>query len=452
MYAIVDIETWVWKIAEIAVVVHDGEHVLDTFQTLINPDCEIPSFITGLTGIDQEMGQDAPFFEEVAGEIFELLKDKVFVAHNVNFDFNFIKSEFSRVGITFDRPKLCTIRLSRKLIPDLPSYSLGSICEYLDIHIHDRHRAFGDAEATAVLFGILVNRDEDGVISQAMKRNSGESFLPPHISKEQFMELPTSVGVYYFHDEHGKVIYVGKALDIRNRFKGHFSGTGKGNQAMKTAIHHVSYTLTGSEFLALLVEALEIKKHWPKFNRALKVKAGAWGLYQYQDGMGYIRFQVAKVNKINKPLLTFRTHHDAWAYLLKNLEHFKLCPKLCGVQKTPGACYDFDSGFCDGACAGEEEPSSYNDKVLDWLGQIPKENQRILIKEKGRNPDEEAAIYFDQGILKAYGFIDRRQDFHSDEEVISSLTPVKPVSETAVILEQYMGKNWLKKIKLLEFK
>ncbi|WP_353959652.1 exonuclease domain-containing protein [Echinicola jeungdonensis] len=423
MYAIVDIETTGGygrrhRITEIAVVVHDGKQVLDTYQTLLNPDCEIPAFITGLTGIDNEMVQGAPFFEEIGEELYELLKDKVFVAHNVNFDFNFIKSEFSRVGINFERPKLCTIRLSRKLIPGLPSYSLGSICEYMDIEIHDRHRAFGDAEATAILFGILVHRDDQGVIAQAMKRNSGESFLPPHISREQFLELPTSVGVYYFHDEHGKVIYVGKALNIRNRFKGHFSGAGKGKQAMKSAIHHVSYTLTGSEFLALLVEALEIKKHWPRFNRALKVKAGAWGLYQYQDGKGYMRFQVSKINKFKKPLITFRTHHDAWSYLLKKVEEFKLCPKLCGIQKTPGACYDFESGFCDGACAEKEDSSSYNDKVLDWLGQIPLENQRMLIKEKGRNPEEEAAIYFDQGILKAYGFLDLKQEFQSDEEVV----------------------------------
>ncbi|MBD8487387.1 GIY-YIG nuclease family protein [Echinicola sp. CAU 1574] len=455
MYAIVDIETTGGygkrhRITEVAALVHDGEKVLESFQTLVNPDCEIPGYITGLTGIDQKMVEDAPFFEDIAEVLYEFLKDKVFVAHNVNFDYQFIKSEFERVGMGFDVPKLCTVRLSRKIFPGLRSYSLGSICEHKAISIKARHRAFGDAEATAELFGMLVAADDDGVVQALLKRNSGEAFLPPNITKEQFLELPEDIGVYYFHDSNGKVIYVGKALNIRSRFKGHFSGARKGKQAMKTAIHSISFQLTGSEFLALLVEALEIKKHWPKYNRAQKVKEANWGLYRYQDGAGYERFQVAKVNRFSKAVLTFRSHHEAWSYLLGKVEQYRLCAKLCGIQKTKGACYDYQAGACDGPCCGNEDAATYNEKVKRWMDNIQRERARLLIREKGRTKEEHAAIYFEDGILQAYGFIEASLEVDSDEEVLGYLDRVKPVSDTTPILEQYLSKKLSKTIKVLD--
>ncbi|GAB3663943.1 exonuclease domain-containing protein [Echinicola sediminis] len=454
IYAVVDIETTGGygkrhRITEIAALLHDGEKVLNSYQTLVNPECEIPGYITGLTGIDQQMVADAPVFEEIAEELFEFLEGKIFVAHNVNFDYQFIKAEFERIGMEFELPKLCTVRLSRKIFPGLRSYSLGSICEHKSINIKARHRAFGDAEATAELFGMLMEADQEGIVPALLKRNSGEAFLPPNITKEQFLALPSSIGVYYFHDANGKVIYVGKALNIKSRFKGHFSGVGKGKQAMKSEIYSVSYQLTGSEFLALLVEALEIKRHWPKFNRAQKVKGTAWGLYRYQDGAGYERFQVAKINRGTKPLLAFNSHHEAWSYLLDKIERFRLCPKLCGVQKVATACYDHQVGACDGACCGKESPERYNAKVADWMEQIQKERSRLLIREKGRDESEQAAILFEQGILKAYGFIDKEFGFGSDEEVLANLEAVKPVSDTTYILEHYLSKNLVKKVKVL---
>ncbi|AGA78806.1 exonuclease domain-containing protein [Echinicola vietnamensis] len=454
IYAIVDIETTGGygkrhRITEVAAVAHNGSQILDSFQTLINPDCEIPGFITGLTGIDQSMVEGAPYFEDIADELYAFLEDKIFVAHNVNFDYQFIRSEFERIGKSFDRPKLCTVRLSRKIFPGLRSYSLGRICEHKNIEIKSRHRAFGDAEATAELFTKLLLADQEGIVEQLLKRNSGEAFLPPNITKEQFLSLPESIGVYYFHDANGKVIYVGKALNIRHRFKGHFSGAGKGKQGMKSAIYDVSFQLTGSEFLALLVEALEIKQHWPKYNRAQKAKNAPWGIYRYQDGQGFERFQVAKINRFTKPLLAFHSHHEAWSYLLEKIEKHQLCAKLCGVQKSASACFDHQAGACLGACCGEEEPSSYNTRVEDWLQEIQREKSRLLIREKGRHPNEQAAIYFEDGVLKAYGFIDSEAEFDTDEAVIDQLEMVKPVGDTSSILAQYLSKNLMKKVVVL---
>jgi DNA polymerase-3 subunit epsilon len=446
MYAVVDIETTggfsaSHRVTEVAVMIHDGIQVIEEYHSLVNPGRTIPGFITGLTGINEEMVKRAPAFSEIADELHALLAGKVFVAHNVNFDYTFLKEEFRRVGMEFNRPKLCTVRLSRQICPGLRSYSLGRICEHVGVAISDRHRAFGDAAATAQLWTYLLAQDKAEWISKALRRNSGEAFLPPQISVETYLSLPEEAGVYYFHDLHGQVIYVGKAVNIRKRFKGHFTGGSKSNQSMKSEVASVSFERTGSEFLALLLEALEIKRLWPKYNRAQKVKAATWGIYQYEDSRGYPRLQIAKIQRLHEPLFSFSSHAEAWAFLQGKIRDYRLCPKLCGVQRTSGACYDFQEQTCAGACCGKESLESYSNKVSGLIRSMGETPSRMLIKEKGREKGEEAAILFDRGLLSAYGFIDNTIPCGNVEEVLSCLTRVKSVPETQAILEAYLAKS-----------
>lgn len=444
MYAIVDIETTGGftpenRIIEIAVVIHDGHDITSQYQTLLNPQRPIPGFITGLTGIDGHMLEDAPVFEEIAEELFDFLQGKIFVAHNVNFDVNFVKEAFARVGISYNPPLLCTVRLSRKIFPGYRSYSLGTLCGQRNISIAERHRAMGDAYATAILFGQLIQEDVQGIISTSLKNRKKEVALPPHITQEQCAALPEAPGVYYFHDQHGKVIYVGKAINIKSRFKSHFSG--KGKIAMKTEIHDVSFELTGNEFLALLLETLEIKKYWPKYNRSLKVKATSWGLFTYEDQQGYPRFTISKVNGQQKPILTFTSHAEAWYFLLDVVKIHQLCPKLCGIQKSPAACFDFEAGTCLGACCGKEPADSYADRVEKMVGEIQLSGSTILIKEKGRESEEEAALLFENGLLAAFGFVDRSTHLRRTEDILPLLQAVKPVLETTYLLRSYLEKG-----------
>src|SRR4051812_5054241 len=214
-YAIVDIETTGGHasangITEVAIYVHDGTQVVETYQTLINPGQPIPYYISGLTGITDAMVKDAPQFWEVADRIYDLLKDNIFIAHNVNFDYSFLKSELANCGFDLTTNKLCTVRLSRKIFPGLDSYGLGKICGYLDIKIENRHRADGDAAATVTLFEKLLANDKENLITKALKRNSKEQALPPNVPREHFERLPDLPGIYYFHDQKGKVVYVGK--------------------------------------------------------------------------------------------------------------------------------------------------------------------------------------------------------------------------------------------------
>ena len=220
-YAIIDVETTGMgiqgnKITEIAIIIHDGTKIIDQYDSLVNPECTIPMTISRLTGIYDYMVSDAPKFYEVAKKVIEITKDCIFVAHNVNFDYNVIHKEFSDLGFPFKRKKLCTVRLSRKLIPGLPSYSLGKLCSSVGIRINDRHRAKGDADATTILFEKLLRLDADNkVFDSFLKPNSREATLPPGLAKEIFEKLPERTGVYYFRNEKEHIIYVGKALNIK---------------------------------------------------------------------------------------------------------------------------------------------------------------------------------------------------------------------------------------------
>ena len=287
MYAIVDIETTGGyaenhRITEVAIYHHDGIQITDTYHTLVNPGRNIPYYITGLTGISTEMVLDAPTFQEVAEEIFLRLDGKIFVAHNAHFDYSFLKKELEQSGYNWQSKKLCTVRLSRKIIPGLRSYSLGSLAESLGIEIVNRHRAGGDAAATVKVFDQLLRRDHDGFIVKTLKRNSGETILPPNLPKEEFDRLPALPGVYYFQNARGHVIYVGKALNIKKRIAGHFTGDARewSRSKIRNEIHHINYELTGNELIALILESQEIRRLWPKYNQAQKFKTEEWGIFE----------------------------------------------------------------------------------------------------------------------------------------------------------------------------
>jgi DNA polymerase-3 subunit epsilon len=208
--------------------------------------------VQALTGITDEMVAGAPFFEEVAPFIHEWLKDCVFVAHNVNFDYSFLKHQLEACGLQLDCKKLCTIRLSRKIFPGIPSYSLGNLCQHLGISVENRHRAGGDADATVRLFETILQAGGLETIREMIKGRNREQYLPVNLPAEQVQQLPLSPGVYYFHDQKGKVIYVGKAKSLRHRVISHFSNNKPGRQKQEFLrnIYSISHEVTGTELMA----------------------------------------------------------------------------------------------------------------------------------------------------------------------------------------------------------
>jgi DNA polymerase-3 subunit epsilon len=428
MYAIVDIETTGGHasangITEVAICIHDGMQVTHRYQTLVNPGRDIPVYIRALTGISNEMVAVAPPFKQVAHEIYQLLHDKIFIAHNVNFDYSFLRYHLAASGYELNCNKLCTVRLGRKILPGLPSYSLGKLCHHLGINNDSRHRAGGDAEATSELFGLLLRSDTNKHIQAALKHNSKEQNLPPNLPKSTIENLPLMPGVYYFHDQKGKVIYVGKAVNIKKRVCSHFSGNNPNLQRQEFLknIHHISHQECSTELMALALEAVEIKRLWPKYNRSLKRFEHTFGLYTFEDQRGYLRLVVDKHRKYAHAVHTCRSLLEGYSLLNLLIEEFGLCPKLCFIQKNNGPCTGVNRDQC--ACNGLEEPDAYNDKVNVAISSLKIQLPTFALRDKGRNYDEHSCMLIEQGRFYGMGYISRDLKINSFESLKSHLSP-----------------------------
>ncbi|HRI22352.1 MAG TPA: exonuclease domain-containing protein, partial [Panacibacter sp.] len=312
MYAIVDIETSGSHpaengITEIAIVLYDGEKVEGRYETLINPGYRIPSFVVQLTGITNEMTAEAPSFSEVAHKIFNLLSNRIFIAHNVNFDYSFIKHHLRSAGYEWMPKKLCTLKLSRKAFPGFPKYGLGHICRAMDIPVENRHRAGGDANATTILFEKILQAGGDKLIKEFLKKENREQILPPNLPNEQVNNLPYVPGVYYFKDAKDKVIYVGKAKSLKQRVVSHFTGlnTGRKRQEFLRNIYSISYQECPTEFTACILESIEIKRLWPKYNISQKTFEQLYGIYTFEDSRGFKRLAIDKKRKYFEPVVSF---------------------------------------------------------------------------------------------------------------------------------------------------
>ena len=428
MYAIVDIETTGGHasangITEIAICIHDGKKVVKRFETLVNPQREIPIYISALTGITNEMVKDAPPFGDVAADIYHLIHGKIFVAHNVNFDFSFVRYHLAAAGYDLQTNKLCTVRLGRKILPGLPSYSLGRLCKHLGIDNQSRHRAMGDAEATAELFTLLLNSDTDNHIKQSLKQGSKDQVLPPNLSKKDIDQLPYTPGVYYFHDQKGKVIYVGKAKNLKKRVSSHFTGNNPGFQRQEFLrnIHQISHQVCGTELIAFVLEAIEIKRLWPKYNRSLKRFENAFCLYAFEDQRGYVRLAVDKYRKYSDPIYTCNSLLDGYNLLNKLIDAFDLCPKLCFIQKNNELCTSAAGSTC--ACEGVEAPETYNEKVNNAIDQLKQALPTYAIRDEGRTGDEHSCILVEKGQFYGMGYISHYFDADNVQQLKSYLTP-----------------------------
>lgn len=407
LYAIVDIETTGGHasangITEVAIYVHDGTRVTDSYQTLINPGQDIPYYITGLTGISNAMVKDAPEFWEVADRIYDMLYGKVFIAHNVNFDYSFLKSSLANCGYDLTSNKLCTVRLARKIFPGLDSYGLGKICGYLDIKIENRHRADGDAAATVRLFELLLANDKEQLISKALKRNSKEQALPPNVPREHFERLPDLPGIYYFHDQGGKVVYVGKAKRIRKRVSSHFSNnsTSRQKQDFMRSIFSITYELCGNELMALLLESHEIKRLWPRFNRSQKVYEPRFGIIAYQDQRGVSRMGIEKLKKGAAALAFFNNITECLSYLKALAEEYELCPRLMSIATHEDTC---ESDKCPCRSADRRHIASYNKRTTTAITAISEQESFVIIDE-GRTSEESAFIVVEKGHFAGMGY------------------------------------------------
>lgn len=448
MYSILDIETTgnhagYHHITEIAILNFDGEKVTERYSTLVRPDTDIPFFISRLTGITNQMVEQAPAFDVIAQEVDDFTRNRILVAHNAHFDYTFLKQAFQRSGYSFQRKTLCTLRLSRKIIPGLKSYALDNLCRILSISSKPVHRAESDAVAALELFRYLQSNDRESVIEGVQKKKTAEFNLPPNLRKEAVMQLPEAAGVYYFIDSHGKILYVGKAKNLKQRVQSHFSGISstRSSTALMNRIHQVHYHLCGNELIAMLMESAEIKKHFPPFNAAQKITQGNYGIYCYEDGKGYQRLGIKKIKATDHPFASFPSLESARSYLSEKKRDYKLCAKLCGLQRALLHCHDHAAGICDGACCGKVSTVVYNTRVEAALQATKAESKSFVLTGAGRSADECSVIVMEDGKYLGFGFLKTEPaaiDFATAKDAIDHY---KDNREVQGIIRTWMSKN-----------
>jgi DNA polymerase-3 subunit epsilon len=453
MYAIIDIETTggnpkTDKITEIAVLVHDGQQIIREYATLVNPECRIPYHISALTGITNEMVAHSPRFFEIARELVELTRDAIFVAHNVAFDYSFIRSEFLRLGYEYKRDQLCTVRLSRKIIPGHSSYSLGKLCDDLRISINGRHRAMGDAAATAVLFEHLLETEANSHTNYIGNSTRLLTDHHPLLDPCKVKGLPEEPGVYYLYNQDAELIYIGKSRNIKSRVVSHFSNhaTGKAMR-MSAQIADIGCECTGSELIALLKESFEIKKHKPLFNRRQRSSLFRYELCSYTDNKGYLRFSLEKsTDQENTPLVCFTTKAEARAFLMKIIDNYELCQKLCGLYPTNGNCFHYEIGACKGACIGKESPEKYNQRAMKVITGYDFGIRNLLIIDAGRNNDEKSVIKIENGKYIGFGYFAPFYGESNSELLHDCVNSYPDNREIQQIIKQYLRNNKVDKI------
>jgi DNA polymerase-3 subunit epsilon len=454
MYAIVDIETTGGYAArngiiEISVKVFDGKSIVEQFETLVNPEQQIPRYIQVFTGIDNEMVQHAPRFEDIARDLYYLLNDKIFVAHNVNFDYSFIKHSLEAYGYTLNAKKLCTVRLSRQVFPGLQSYSLGNLCRSLDIKLLNRHRAGGDAAATAILFQKIFQLNFNA-IEISLKKTSKEQTLPPNVPKEHFTNLPYGPGVYYFHDSKGKVIYVGKAKNIKSRVNSHFCNNAAKRQKQNFVRHvfAISFQSTATELMAAILESTEIKRLWPQFNFSQKGPEDTYGIFMYEDQNGYMRLAIEKKRRNSNPVYTFHYKVDAHGVLKKLLKDFALCPKLCFIQTDNEKCEGMLEHYCLGACEKTEQPFIYNERVLNAVACLTKRPSYVVL-DKGLTNEDLSCIMVLKGSFFGMGYLPKNFDDITEQSIAPYIKPYKENSFIKTLLGSFINK-YPKGVRVLE--
>lgn len=451
MYAILDIETTGGQfneegITEIAIYKFDGHEIVDQFISLINPQIPIQPFVVKLTGINDAMLRAAPKFFEVAKRIIEITQDCIIVAHNADFDYRILRTEFRRLGYNFEAKTLCTVELAKVLIPGQLSYSLGKLVRALGIPVADRHRASGDAKATVKLFKLLLDKDLEKVILKELVKTEIVKGIHPKLM-DIIDSLPSKTGIYYIHNENGDLIYIGKSLNIKKRINQHFTGLTTKCKKIQAAVFSVTYDETGSELIALLKESEEIKINKPILNRAQRKSIFQWALYQDIDKNGYLNLKLQKADGRKKEITSFTTLQEGKNALFRITSYYKLCQKLTGLYDAKNDCFQYKIKECDGACIGKVSANEYNKRVQEFIDKNNFENQNMILIDRGRTINERSAVLIENGIYKGYAFYDLNYQINTIEILRTIIIPMQNNRDTRNIIQSHIRKSKSLKIK-----
>ncbi len=400
------------RILEVGMLRVESGKIVDTFSSLVNPHTYIPPEIERLTGISQKDVQNAPTFDSLAKDIYAFIKDAIFVAHNVRFDYGFLKSEFARSEITFTARHFCTVRLSRLLYPRFKRHNLDSIIERFGFLCENRHRALDDAKIIQQFYerakATITSDIFERAVSVALKKPS----LPLQLKAEVLDSLPEQPGVYIMYGSGGAPLYVGKSISIKERVLSHFASDIRSASEMKIAqqIESIETITTPGELGALILESSMIKKMLPLYNKKLRIKRELTAIRRKKNKDGYETISLDPVERIHpddiyneseeRIIGVCNSKRQAKALLAGIAKEFLLCEKLLQLESTNAACFSYRLGLCHGACVKAESSLKYNMRFVEAFSSIQIKpwpfKGPIVIEEKNEQVGETQFFYIDK--------------------------------------------------------
>ena len=425
MYAVLDIESTGGKyneegIMEIAIHRFDGEKVVDQFISLINPEREIQPFVSNLTGINNKMLRSAPKFHEVAKRIVEITEGAVIVAHNAQFDYRILRTEFRRLGYNFQRKSICTVDLSKKLLPDAESHSLGKLVRSLGIPVSDRHRANGDALATLKLFKLLLAKDtEKQIITEVIRAETLGELTERQLDIVE--SLPAETGIYYMHNKEGDIIFLAKTKNIKKRVNQHFTNEGRLARNLQKETKKVSFERTGSELAAIIKETAELEKNIPKYNKKNSIPKFHYGVFIKENDAGEYVLSPEKANGQARRLTSFNSLKSSINFVNKLKEEH----------------------------ANEEQDGTWQPA---FIAEIEKkyslQKRTVVLLDRGREIGEKCVLYVKEGQFQGFGYANLNHQINNIPILESIITPVNGKQPTTQILESYLRQHRIKIVEL----
>ena len=453
-FAIIDIETTGGrasydKITEFAAIIIQDQQIIQSYSTLIDPERSVPLEITRLTGITNDMVKEAPRFYEVAKDIILLLQDCIFVAHNVMFDYSFVKEEFARLGFPFSMKKLCTVQLSKKFFPQLKTYNLDRLIKHFNIEVLHRHRAYDDALATVRIFIEILKANPYGEnLNKNLKSLISESKLPAGLSLEELKLMPEECGVYFMKTEDERIVYIGKSVNIKERIIQHFNDTGSKTTKLLHSVHHIDFQLTGSELLACLLEAQYIREYSPEANRALRKQNRKFAIYAETLPNGLKQLTCKQIEWLKpqdyEQVLTFiATKRGGQMYINNLIEKHELCSEpFQGSKLFNKPCNAYQIGKCKGVCIGKESIEEYLlrfNQLMNEINTIFKSD--FLLTDVGRTEDEQALILVKDGYCQGTALLNKDIQIQDTETLMDYLEPYYGSIETNKIIQLFVQKK-----------
>ncbi len=375
------------RITEVGIVTVDPDGTVEEWSALVNPGQRIPPFIEALTGISNAMVESAPPFESMAAEVHKRLEGRIFIAHNVRFDYGFLKNEFGRLAFPFRPKMLCTAKLSRALFPEHRKHNLDSLIDRHGLTCTARHRALGDAQVLWQ-FAQIIRRDCDpALLAASIGSQLKTPSVPPRLDAAVLDDIPEGPGVYLFYDEENTPLYVGKSVGLRSRVMSHFAGDHASGKEMRISMQlaRIEWIETAGELGALLTEARLVKELLPVHNRMLR-RAGDLCAFRWTPGAvtckppELVRASDLDPHRLAETFGTFRSKRRALEALEAIAAEHGLCPLLLGLEKgtartataggKPRPCFAYQLKKCRGACCGGESIAAHNLRLLGALTKL----------------------------------------------------------------------------------